>query len=134
MPFGSRAWVSVKPICTCGTVAGCTETMIQGCSNVGSLDAGVNLPLVLVESLRNRLESAGTFAEFLAGYKSDLSEMIAEVTGIVSEHQERRGRFGPQPVRSLLVDDCIDAGGRVQRRRCSVQLERDQHRGTCERE
>jgi len=44
---------------------GCTETMIHGRSNVGSLDAGINLPLVLVNTLARTLPSATSFEEIL---------------------------------------------------------------------
>ena len=89
---------------------GCTETMIHGCSNVGSLDAGINLPLILVQTLENHLASAGTFDELMDAYKRDVSCVVAEIARDVNADQEVKARLRPQPVRSLLMDDCIDNG------------------------
>ena len=89
---------------------GCTETMIHGCSNVGSLDAGINLPLILVETLDAHLSTAGTFDDLLAAYKADVAGAVAGIAADVSRDQEAKARLRPQPVRSLLIDDCIDAG------------------------
>lgn len=89
---------------------GCTETMIHGCSNVGSLDAGVNLPLALVESLDKHLAAAASFDDLLAAVKHDFAVVIGETCRLVSMDQEMKARFRPQPMRSLLIDDCIDRG------------------------
>lgn len=37
----------------CG--GGCTEAMLAGLSNIGSLDAGINLPLILEKAIREDL-------------------------------------------------------------------------------
>ena len=90
---------------------GCTETMVHGCSNVGSLDAGINLPLVLVETLRRELaRDALTFEELLAAFEADLRRTIAEIAEMVNRDQETKAAVRPQPMRSLLIDDCIDRG------------------------
>ena len=89
---------------------GCTETMIHGRSNVGSLDAGINLPLILVDTLDRHLASASSFAELLAACKSDITEVIREIVTHVGADQEAKARRRPQPVRSLLIDDCIESG------------------------
>jgi formate C-acetyltransferase len=89
---------------------GCTETMIHGRSNVGSLDAGMNLPLALAESLDRHLAAAPSFDALLGAVKSDFSAIIAEVTRLVSLDQETKARWRPQPMRTLLIDDCIDRG------------------------
>jgi len=89
---------------------GCTETMIHGRSNVGSLDAGINLPLILVDTLDKHLASASSFAELLSACKSDITDVVREIATSVSANQEAKARLRPQPVRSLLIDDCIDNG------------------------
>ena len=89
---------------------GCTETMIHGRSNVGSLDAGVNLPLALVESLDRHLGSAPSFEVLLAAVKADLATVVADTARLVSLDQQTKARLRPQPMRSLLVDDCIGRG------------------------
>jgi pyruvate-formate lyase len=87
---------------------GCTETMLHGCSNVGSLDAGFNLPLVLSDSLVRSLTPDATFASVLETFEGDLRGEIRGVLGRLNDHFQARARFRPQPMRSLLMDDCID--------------------------
>jgi formate C-acetyltransferase len=90
---------------------GCTETMLHGCSNVGSLDAGINLPLILEGTLeRMLLQEAVTFDHILQAFKGGLKKVIGEVSGQLNEYFLARAEFRPQPVRSLLIDDCIERG------------------------
>ncbi|HIE28655.1 TPA: hypothetical protein EYP66_15355 [Candidatus Poribacteria bacterium] len=89
---------------------GCTETMIHGRSNVGSLDAGINLPLILVQTFQERLPTAQSFDELVAAYKEDVADVILEIADDVNTDQEIKARLRPQPMRSLLIDDCIDNG------------------------
>ncbi len=89
---------------------GCTETMIHGLSNVGSLDAGINLPLILTQTLERQLATADSFDGLLSAFRQDVLAAITEITTQVSAHQQAKARLRPQPMRSLLMDDCIDAG------------------------
>jgi trans-4-hydroxy-L-proline dehydratase len=89
---------------------GCTETMIHGRSNVGSLDAGINLPLILTETLEETLASAPDFDSLLHSFEAAVARTVEQVTSEVSEEQEARSRLRPHPVRSLLVRDCIERG------------------------
>jgi len=89
---------------------GCTETMIHGRSNVGSLDAGINLPLILVQTMKDNLASASSFDKFISEYKDDTAHVIRDITSDVNADQEAKASFRPQPMRSLLIDDCIDNG------------------------
>ncbi len=90
---------------------GCTETMIQGCSNVGSLDAGFNLPLILQNTLhRLLLDEAVTFDTVLAAFRSDLQKIIPEVLQQLNIYFAARAQHRPQPIRSLFMDDCVDRG------------------------
>ena len=89
---------------------GCTETMIHGCSNVGSLDAGLHLPLVTEPSLRRHLPAAATFDELFTAYRDDVRQAIDVMVREVNADQEAKARLRPQPMRTLLIDDCIDNG------------------------
>lgn len=89
---------------------GCTETMIHGRSNVGSLDAGINLPLILTQTLQNHLTIAGSFDDLVAAYKQDVAYVVDEIVRDVNADQEAKAKLRPQPMRSLLIDDCIDNG------------------------
>ncbi|NOZ21294.1 MAG: hypothetical protein GXP25_09410 [Planctomycetes bacterium] len=89
---------------------GCTETMVHGMSNVGSIEAGIHLPLVFEKTLRDRLPKATSFDEFVRGFKEDVAATIAEIVDCVNRNQEAKARWRPQPVRSLLIDDCIKRG------------------------
>jgi pyruvate-formate lyase len=89
---------------------GCTETMLHGCSNVGSLDAGFNLPLILADSLAHSLHDGATFDGVLAAFEADVRREIREALDHLNDHLRLRARHRPQPIRSLLVDDCLERG------------------------
>lgn len=89
---------------------GCTETMIHGRSNVGSLDAGINLPLIFTKTLREHLSKAESYEDFASKYKNDVAQVVGQIAHDVSRDQEAKARLRPQPMRSLLIDDCIENG------------------------
>jgi len=89
---------------------GCTETMVHGCSNVGSLEAGLNAALVFEATMREHLVRAPSFDVFLAQVKADLTRTIEQIVAEVNRHLEAKATWLPQPMRSLLIDDCLDAG------------------------
>ncbi|MBN2310280.1 MAG: hypothetical protein JXR94_14995 [Candidatus Hydrogenedentes bacterium] len=89
---------------------GCTETMIHGRSNVGSLDAGISLPLILEGTLETALPGAGTFDAVLQAFKHGVADVVREIVDNVSRDQEAKACYRPQPLRSLLIDDCIERG------------------------
>ncbi len=90
--------------------AGCTETLIHGLSNVGSLDADINLPLILVDTIHEKLPECETFDQFMAALKEEFGRVIAHIAERVSANQEAKAQWRPQPMRTLLIDDCIDRG------------------------
>ncbi len=99
---------------------GCTELMFEGVSNVGSIDAGVNLLEVFDSSLRSHLPSSDSYESFLEAFKRDAAFQIARAVEAANLNQQCMAQFRPQIVRSLLVDDCIgsardfnDGGARV---------------------
>lgn len=87
---------------------GCTELMVHGRSNVGSLDDTLNLALVLEHSLHQRLIQCSTFDQFLALFKQDVTAAVDELCTRVNGYQETKAHLQPQPIRTLLIDDCID--------------------------
>jgi len=89
---------------------GCTELMMHGRSNVGSLDAGLNLPLILAGTMQRALCSMDTFDGLWAAFASDLRQTVARLADQVSKAQEMHARFQPQPIRTLFIDDCLEAG------------------------
>lgn len=92
----------------CG--GGCTESMIAGFSNVGSLDAGINLLLILENIIYEKLEKSNSFEEFYNAYLDAVYEVVKIVTDGISKSEKERSVINPLPMRSLLVDDCIDKG------------------------
>lgn len=92
----------------CG--GGCTEAMLAGLSCVGSLDAGINLPLILEQCMKTELETAESFEEFYRKYIAAAEEVMAEVTREIGNSQRERAKLNPLPLRTLMVDDCIDNG------------------------
>jgi trans-4-hydroxy-L-proline dehydratase len=89
---------------------GCTELMVHGCSNVGSLDGDFSVIEWLEKCLQDYLPECSTFEEFLDRYESDMRNGIAQLTAEVSRNQENRSLYQPQLIRTLLIDDCIDRG------------------------
>lgn len=91
----------------CG--GGCTESMIAGLSNVGSLDAGINLLLILEKVIYEKLVLSETFEDFYIQYKKAVRSVVDTVTDEISNSQINRSKYNPLPMRTLLVDDCIDS-------------------------
>lgn len=92
----------------CG--GGCTEMMISGYSNVGSLDAGINLPLILEYIIKGKLAEAESFEEFYECYVDEARRVTENVKKEISNSRELRAKYNPVPMRTLLMDDCIDNG------------------------
>jgi formate C-acetyltransferase len=89
---------------------GCTETMLAGISNVGSLDAGINLPAIFEPYMRGNLEFCDNFSRFYDGLLDGINDVTRDVMRKISLYQEKRASLRPQPVRTLLIEDCIDRG------------------------
>lgn len=87
---------------------GCTETMIEGLSNVGSDDAGINAALVFDSYFRENLEKCDNFGEFLEGFLQQTEKIIDQVCAMLEEYRRTRALYHPQPIRTLFVDDCLD--------------------------
>lgn len=90
----------------CG--GGCTESMIAGLSNVGSLDAGIHLPLILEKTLYNELPRSQSFEAFYQTYLENVRSVVEDVMQKICLAQKERAVLDPVPMRTLLIDDCID--------------------------
>ena len=87
---------------------GCTETMFEGLSNVGSDDAGINTALIFSDYMRRELENAETYEDFYRGLVADIRRVFVEVADLVNENRRTRALYRPALPRTLLVDDCIE--------------------------
>lgn len=92
----------------CG--GGCTEAMLAGVSNVGSLDAGVNLLLILENCIYENLSISENFEEFYSVFTQNVKSVVEEICLRISQSQLLRAKYNPLPMRTLFVDDCIDNG------------------------
>ncbi len=92
----------------CG--GGCTETMLAGLSNVGSLDAGINLLLILENTIYTKLSASKSFDDFYDNYLKAVRSVVETLTAEISNSQSARAKYNPLPMRTLLIDDCIDNG------------------------
>lgn len=92
----------------CGS--GCTESQIAGLSNVGTVDSGMNLLYILEKSMYRHLPEVSSFEEFYERFIADVRTDVDTVTDAISRSQQTRAKYRPLPMRTLLVDDCIDNG------------------------
>ena len=92
----------------CG--GGCTESMLAGFSNVGSLDAGINLLLILDNVIKSSLSSATDFEDFYETYLTEIRSVVETVKKEINNSRKERAKYNPVPMRTLLIDDCIDKG------------------------
>lgn len=93
--------------CFCG--GGCTESQIAGMSNVGSVDAGINLLLIFENCMYNYLPTAKNFEEFYGLYIAAVKDVADTVTKKIRLSQKERAELCPLPMRTFLTDDCIDS-------------------------
>ena len=87
---------------------GCTETMFEGMSAVGSDDAGINVALIFSDYMRGNLIRCGSYREFYSGLITDLRRVIAETLDRLNEYRRTRALYRPAVVRTLLVEDCLE--------------------------
>lgn len=94
----------LQRFCGCG----CTETMLQGISRVGSSDAYLNTLGIFSRYLRENLGKKATFEEFYQGYIDVFYQRTDVLIEEVNNFYKYRAECLPHPVRTILVDDCID--------------------------
>ena len=89
---------------------GCTELIVHGRSCCGGADAHLNLCLVLEKCIHAHLAECRTFDEFFERFAADLREAARAAADHTNSCYAQMARWQPQPIRSLLIDDCIDQG------------------------
>lgn len=87
---------------------GCTETMLEGMSNVGSDDLGINVALIYDRFVRDHLGEFETFEAFFAAFCQQVRKETLEALDILTQYRKDRALYRPQPVRTLFIEDCID--------------------------
>lgn len=75
---------------------GCTELMVEGRSQIGSIDAGLNLLEIYLEE--------GNYENFKVAVKRHLDELCE---GVKRTH-DFAAKYRPEIIRTLFTDDCID--------------------------
>jgi hypothetical protein len=83
----------------CG--GGCTESMLAGFSNVGSLDAGINLLLILDNVIKSSLSSATDFEDFYETYLTEIRSVVETVKKEINNSRKERAKYNPLPMRTL---------------------------------
>ena len=89
---------------------GCTELIVHGRSCCGGADTHLNLCLVLEKCIHAHLVGCRTFDEFLNKFTADLRVAALAAADHTNWCYEQMARWQPQPIRSLLIDDCVDQG------------------------
>ena len=87
---------------------GCTETMLEGLSNVGSDDAGIHLALVYDRFVRTDLHKFDNFSDFYEALNVKIAEEINDALTVTNNYRKTRAMYRPHPVRTLFTDDCLD--------------------------
>ncbi|MCL2813679.1 MAG: hypothetical protein FWD23_03675 [Oscillospiraceae bacterium] len=89
---------------------GCTETMLAGISRVGSLDAGINIAYIFEKFLNKELDGSLDFDDFYEKIIGEIYKTASLVAGQINKLYKSRieSEAVPHPVRTLLIDDCID--------------------------
>ncbi len=87
---------------------GCTETMLEGVSNVGSDDLGINVALIYDRFARAHLGEFDTFEGFFESFCQQIRRETLEALDILTRFRKARGQYRPQPVRTLFIEDCLD--------------------------
>lgn len=92
----------------CG--CGCTETNLEGYTRAGGTDGDMQLLAVLEAYLKENRLADSDFEDFLEGLchktEEETHRFLDQVTGWYVYMSEKL----PHPMRSLLMDDCIDKG------------------------
>lgn len=88
---------------------GCTEFMVAGKSNVGSIDSGINL-LEILDGMMSRIMAHDRFDDFLTEFKETIRREIKQVVAETNLNQQTKSLYRPQLLRSLFIDDCLSNG------------------------
>lgn len=89
---------------------GCTETSLAGMTNTGGIDGNLNLALIFERFMEEQLPKAATFEAFYTGFLEKVAVGVDVLLKDVYENHRRRAIYLPNPMRTLMIDDCIDKG------------------------
>lgn len=92
----------------CG--CGCTETNLQGITRAGGTDDNIPLLLIFEKYMHAHLREAATFEEFFEGLCAVTEKEIDAQLDRIVERYEYMAKYLPNPLRTLLHDDCIEKG------------------------
>ena len=88
---------------------GCTEFMVAGKSNVGSIDSGINL-LEILDGIMEHILLHDPFDGFLTEFKETIGREIKQAIAETDLNQQTKALYRPQLIRSLFIDDCLEKG------------------------
>ncbi|MBQ0106197.1 MAG: DUF3029 family protein, partial [Armatimonadetes bacterium] len=89
---------------------GCTETMVSGLSNVGSIECGILAPKYLENQMVWSFRDTETYEEFYRIVVDEIKVNIDKAVKQCNIDQKLKAENSPLPIRSFLIDDCIDSG------------------------
>ena len=92
----------------CG--CGCTETNLQGLTRAGGTDDNIPLALIFEQYMHAHLAECETFEEFFEGLCRETEEQIDRQLDAIVERYDYMAKYLPNPMRTLLNDDCIEKG------------------------
>lgn len=92
----------------CG--CGCTETNLQGLTRAGGTDDVVNLLKIFEAVMHDYLPKADSFEDFYAHVCEASMHGYEELADRITERYLYMAKYLPNPIRTLLMDDCIDKG------------------------
>ncbi len=90
------------------TFGGCTETHVFGHSFCGSTSCGLQNLLIFEKAMYDYLPSCKTYEEFYDKFMASTKKHILQAVNMCNLDQEIKAKYNPLPVRTLLIDDCID--------------------------
>ena len=91
-------------------ISGCTEIGVSGLANIGAIECGV-LTLAYFEDMFVRhFRECSSFEEFYKIVLDFIKYHIDIATTECNLDQELKAKYNPMPIRSLLIDDCVDRG------------------------
>lgn len=88
---------------------GCTEFMVAGKSNVGSIDSGINL-LEILDGIMEHIMMHDSFDGFLTEFEETVGREIRQAIAETDLNQQTKALYRPQLIRSLFIDDCLERG------------------------
>lgn len=83
---------------------GCTELMVQGCSHVGSIEAGIHV-LEILEQVGVEHDS---FDSLMAAFWKAFDCQLQEMTNAAHRCRDFFAQCHPNPLRTLFYNDCLD--------------------------